>query len=242
MDWAARDPAGVALQDAAAEAWLVKAGSSDRLWSRKPTDPHGSAVATWFRDSGIGADCLQELENLEQEGELGQFMLGVSQYKADGVEVGTAMALEGLGSSPDLNGQVVVVLAYLVERGRYQCEVLEGGRKLAVLAKRLRALTESEAAGAAGKMAERAAAERAELAWLAAALEQEELQKAEAEAEANDEDGGTVVTGGDVDWAAVDAGKDAGSRAVPTRAEMEPGERFVYETRYPAAPVNIHIT
>jgi hypothetical protein len=81
LNWAARDPASLALQDTAVEAWLVKAGSSDRLWSRQPTDPHGSAVATWFRDSGIGAECITELENLEQEGELGQFMLAVSQYK-----------------------------------------------------------------------------------------------------------------------------------------------------------------
>ena len=37
-----------------------------------------------------------------------------------------------------------------------------------------------------------------------------------------------AVTGGDVDWAAV----DAGDGAVPTREEMVPGERFVYEIRY----------
>lgn len=119
---------------------------------------------------------------------------------------------------------MVVVLAFLVERGRYQCELLEGGRKLAVLAKRLRALTEAEAEGAAGRMEERAVAEQAEVAGLAAALEQEELQKVAA----NDDTETTVVTGGDVDWAAV----DAGDGAVPTREEMVPGERFVYEIRY----------
>lgn len=81
LDWAARDPASITLQDAATEAWLVKAGSSDRLWSRSPSDPQGSAVATWFRDNGIGQTCLQELENLEQEGELAQFMMAVNQYK-----------------------------------------------------------------------------------------------------------------------------------------------------------------
>jgi hypothetical protein len=270
LNWAARDPASLALQDTAVESWLVKAGSSDRLWSRQPTDPHGSAVATWFRDSGIGAECITELENLEQEGELGQFMLAVSQYKvrkyfmfesaaprnahlpvrslkllcalsqADGVEVGSAMALDGLASSPELNGQAVVVMAFLVERGRYQCELLDGGRKLAVLAKRLRKLTESEAAGVATQMEERAAAEQAELAGLAAALEQEELQKANTEDNATtaeeEEDGGTVITGGDVDWAAVDnpGGGSGAAAGVSTSAEvqMEAGERFVYEIRY----------
>jgi hypothetical protein len=150
------------------------------------------------------------------------------------------MALDGLASSPELNGQAVVVMAFLVERGRYQCELLDGGRKLAVLAKRLRKLTESEAAGVATQMEERAAAEQAELAGLAAALEQEELQKANTEANATtaeeEEDGGTVITGGDVDWAAVDnpGGGSGAAAGVSTSAEvqMEAGERFVYEIRY----------
>ena len=87
------------------------------------------------------------------------------------------MALDGLASSPELNGQLVSVLAFLVERGRYQVgpppgpraaashrtatagvvtkggahlqvEIMDG-RQLAVLATRLRPLDEAEAAAAA---------------------------------------------------------------------------------------------
>ena len=47
------------------------------------------------------------------------------------------MALEGLASAPELNGKPVAVLAFLVERGRYQCEILDGGRQLAVKAERV---------------------------------------------------------------------------------------------------------
>lgn len=228
LNWSLRDPEALALQDAAVDAWLTEHEGGGAEGSERPS---GGSIATWFRDSGIGEDCLGELENLHSTDELDQFLAAVAQYAADGVDVGAAMALDGLASSPELNGQMVTVLAYLVERGRYQCEILDGGRQLAVKAGRLRALSEAEAGAAAGLQRAAAEAEAAAMAGLAEALEAEE-EAAAAGGGGGGGDSGTTITGGDVDWAAVDAGTGGPAAPAPAPESMEAGERLRYEIRY----------
>eukprot|EP01052_Picozoa_sp_SAG31_P012327 SAG31_NODE_719_length_12605_cov_22.378858_5_plen_374_part_00 len=218
MDWSGRSKADILAQDECVSAWLAahleSTGSADVGGGRK--------VATWFRDSGIAADCLNELENLHASGELQQFLTAVQQYAADGVDVGSYMALEGLASSPGLNGELVIVLAYLVERGRYQCEVISGGRQLAVKAERLRKLNEAEQLQADEVQRARAAAEDAAMAKLAECLEANEIASEDP----------IVLTAGDVDWDSVERGESQTEQSATEPELGGAGERLRWEIRY----------